>query len=119
MAKAVITYGINKETSTGASDAHGAQKNLPAAILYRLRSILREREYVPPQTPTTNNAIPPTEPISTPTSEEMHIMASTPQRNPEQHKRHTRARLTIDITDKVEEHAEISAADGEHTNTEQ
>ena len=60
MAKAIITYGVNIETSTGALGSHGAWRKLPAATLYRLKEILRQRGYVAPPTATTTTAIPPT-----------------------------------------------------------
>ena len=54
MAKATITYSVDIETSTGAPDSQGAWQNLPAAILYKFREILRQRGHQNRQ-PTTQN----------------------------------------------------------------
>ena len=41
MAKAIITHGIDIETSTGAPDSQGGWRKLPAATRYKLKALLR------------------------------------------------------------------------------
>ena len=59
MAKAIITYGIDIDKSTGAPGSQGALRTLPAAILPKLRSILDVRRFISPLHPTSLNATQP------------------------------------------------------------
>ena len=45
IAKAVITYGIVIDKLTEASGSQGARRELPAATLYKLRSLVTEKGY--------------------------------------------------------------------------
>ena len=61
MAKAIIIYGVDIETSPGALDSQGAWQKMPVAILYKFREILRQRGYTAELESTTNYAKLPTD----------------------------------------------------------
>ena len=96
MAKAIITYGVNIETSTGAPGSQGAWRKLPAAILYKLREILRQLGYTAPAQPTPYHAKQPTEQPTAPTGDELLIDYSAIPEDRGQTRRHTRARHTLE-----------------------
>ena len=78
MAKAIITYGVDIDTSTGAPGSQGAWRKLPGPTLHRLRALLQEKGYQVPSQPTTLHANRPTGKIDYPTGEELDITDSTP-----------------------------------------
>ena len=96
MAKAVITYGVDIDKSTGAQTSQGAWRKLPATTLHRLRSILKEKGYQAPAQPTTLHANPPTERAELPIGEELQMKDDT-------------------LTD-IEDHKKRRVAELRHTN---
>ena len=103
-AKAIITYGIDIKTSTGSSDSQGAWRIRPAATLYKLRALLRQRGYIAPSQPTPNHANPSQEPVNEPICIELHLTKPTEEEENVQTRRQTRARHTINITGDINQH---------------
>ena len=98
MAKAVITYGVDIEKSTGAPGLQGAWRKLPAVILYKLREILLQRGYTAPAQPTPNHANQPSGQPKRPIGDELHVAYTPVPEETKQTQRHTRARHTLDLT---------------------
>ena len=98
MAKGIITYGVNIETSTGAPVSHGEWRKLPAATLYRLKEILRRRGYVAPLTLTTTTSTPSTRLVDGPTGEELHITNATIAVEDNNKQNLNQARKALDVT---------------------
>ena len=92
MAKAVITYGVDIDKSTGAPGSQGAWRKLPANTLYKLRTLLKEKGYQAPAEPTTIHANPPTGRVELPTGEELELKDDTPLEIDDHKKRRRSAR---------------------------
>ena len=98
MAKAIITYGVNIENSTGAPGSHPAWRKLPVATLYRLKEIRRQRGYVEQQKQTTNTSIPLTGPVEGPTREMLNITSETIDVVFKNKQGHNQARKALNVT---------------------
>ena len=98
MAKAINTYGVNIEASTGALDLQGDWRKLPGDTLYKLRELLRQRWETAPLERTSNGARPPTDNPQGPTWNKLLYMPTVNMADNGKADRRTRDGHTIDLT---------------------